>query len=66
MLSYFKKKIKIAKGLDSMVLATGSCSPIPVLGVHKINKKSGSLCLKNQFSSQFPVFKVQPSSPVRV
>ena len=55
-----------AKGLDRMVLATGSCSPTPVLGVHEINKKSGSLCLKNRFSFQFPVFTVRPPGPVRV
>ena len=37
MLSYFyKKKKKIAKGLDRMVLAIGSCGPTPVLGVHEI------------------------------
>ena len=44
-----KKKKKFAKGLDSMVL-TGSCGPTPVLTVHGINKKSGSLGLKNRFS----------------
>ena len=43
---------KIAKGLDRTVL-TGSCGPIPVLTVHGINKKSGSLGLKNRFSSRF-------------
>ena len=35
-----------------MVL-TGSSSPTPVLAVYGINKKSGSLGLKNQFSSRF-------------
>ena len=49
------KKKKIAKGLERMVL-TGSCSLTPVLGVHGINKKSGSLGLKNRFSqSDLPV-----------
>ena len=38
----------------------GSCGPILVLEVHGINKKSGSLGLKNRFSSWFPVFTVQP------
>ena len=51
MLSCFYKKNfkKNAKGLDRKVLATDSCScgPTPVLGVHEINKKFGSLCLKN-------------------
>ena len=47
-----------------MVL-TGSCGPTSVLAVHRINKKSGSLGLKNQFSSQFPVFTVWPLGPVR-
>ena len=50
---YIKKK-KNAKGLDRMVL-TGSCGPTPVLGVHRINKKSGYLGLKNRFSSRFSV-----------
>ena len=39
-----------------MVLAIGSCGPTLVLGVHRINKKSSSLCLKNRFygpTSQF-------------
>ena len=35
MLSCFKKK-KNAKGLDRTVLATGSCGPTSVLGVHGI------------------------------
>ena len=56
-LSCFKKKKKIAKGLDRTVL-TGLSGPTPVLGVHGINKKSGSLGLKNQFLSRFPVFTV--------
>ena len=43
---------KIAKGLDRTVL-TGSSGPTPVLGVHGTNKKSGSLGLKNRFSSRF-------------
>ena len=55
-LSCLKKK-KIAKGLDHMVL-TDSSSPTLVLGVHGINKKSGSLGLKNWFSSPFSVFTV--------
>ena len=46
MLSCFKKKKRFAKELDRIVLATGSCGPTPILGVHEINKKSGSLCLK--------------------
>ena len=49
-----------------MVLATGSCGPTPVLRVHGINKKSGSLCLKNRFSSWFSVFKIRPLGSVRV
>ena len=49
MLSCLKKK-KIAKGLDRMVLI-GSCGPTLVLGAHGINKKSGSLGLKNDFHS---------------
>ena len=53
---------KFAKGLDRTVL-TGSCSPTPVLGVHVINKKSGSLNLKNRFSFRFPIFTVRPLSP---
>ena len=57
-LSCLKKK-KIAKGLDHTVL-TGSCGPTPIVVVHRINKKSGSLGLKNQFSSQFAVFTVRP------
>ena len=62
---FFKlKKKNFAKGLDRTVL-TGSCGPTPVLTVHEINKKSGSLGLKNRFSSQFPVFTVRPSSSVR-
>ena len=60
---YFFKK-KIAKGLDRTVL-TGSNGPTPVLTVHGINKKSGSLGLKNRFSSRFPVFTVRPPGPVR-
>ena len=53
-LSCLKKK-KIAKGLDRTVL-TGSCGPTPVLTVHGISKKSGSLGLKNRFSrSDLPV-----------
>ena len=61
----FQKK-KIAKGLDRTVLATGSCGPTSVLGVHGIDKKSSSLCLKNQFSSLFSVFTVRPPGPVWV
>ena len=67
MLSCFflkKNKKKIAKGLDRTVL-TGSCGLTLVLAVHGINKKSGSLGLKNQFSSQFSVFTVRPPDPVR-
>ena len=64
MLSCLKKKKKISKGLDSMVLI-GFCGPTPVLTVHGINKKSGSLGLKNRFSSRFPVFTVRPPGPVR-
>ena len=55
---------KIAKGLDRTVL-TGSSGPTPVLTVHGINKKSGSLGLKNRFSSRFPVFTVRPPGQVR-
>ena len=62
MLSFFF--FLIAKGLDRTVL-TGLCGPTPVLAVHGINKKSDSLGLKNRFSSWFPVFTVQPPSPVR-
>ena len=54
---FFFLKKKIAKGLDRTVL-TGSCGPTPVLAVHGINKKSGSLGLKNRFSSWFLVFTV--------
>ena len=50
--------------MDRTVL-TGSSSPTPVLTVHGINKKSGSLGLKNRFSSRFPVFTVRPPGPVR-
>ena len=50
--------------MDRTVL-TGSCSPTPVLTVHGINKKSGSLGLKNRFSSRFPIFTVRPPGPVR-
>ena len=59
-----KNKKKIAKGLDRTVL-TGSCSLTPVLAVHGINKKSGSLGLKNRFSSRFSVFMVRPPGPVQ-
>ena len=55
---------KFAKGLDRTVL-TGSCGPTPVLTVHGINKKSGSLGLKNRFSSRFSIFTVRPPGPVR-
>ena len=55
---------KIAKGLDRTVL-TGSSGPTPVLTVHGINKKSGSLGLKNRFSSRFPVFTIRPPGLVR-
>ena len=64
----FKKKNKtkkIAKGLDRTVLATGSCSPIPVLGFTELPHMPGSLCLKNQFSSRFPIFTVRPPGSVR-
>ena len=61
---FFFLKKKIDKGLDHTVL-TDSCSPTPVLMVHRINKKFGSLCLKNQFSSQFLVFTVRPPGPVQ-
>ena len=67
MLSFFfkyKKKKKNAKGLDHTVL-TDSSGPTPVLKIHGINKKSGSLGLKNRFSSRFPVFTVRPPGPVR-
>ena len=37
--------------MDRTVL-TGSYGPTPVLAVHGINKKSGSLCLKNRFTFQ--------------
>ena len=50
-LSFFFFFFLIAKGLDRTVL-TGSCCPTPVLELHRINKKSGSLCLKNWFSSR--------------
>ena len=50
---FYLKKKKKTKGLDRTVLATGSCGPTPLLGVHGINKKSGSLGLKNRFSSRF-------------
>ena len=50
--------------MDCTVL-TSSCSPTPVLVVHRINKKSSSLDLKNRFLSRFPVFTVWPPSPVR-
>ena len=63
---YKIKKKKIAKGLDRTVLATGLCSPTPVLGVHGINKKSGSLYLKNWFSSRFLIFTVRPPGSVWV
>ena len=59
----FLKKKKFAKGLDRMVL-TGSCGPTSVLTVHGINKKSGSLGLKNRFPSRFPVFTVWPPGSV--
>ena len=61
---FFFLKKKIAKGLDRTVL-TGSSGPTPVLTVHGINKKSGSLGLKNRFLSRFPVFTVRPPGPVR-
>ena len=63
---YLKKKKKKTKGLDRMVLATGSCGPTPLLGVHGINKKSGFLCLKNWFSSRFPIFTIRPPGPARI
>ena len=61
---FFFLKKKIAKGLDCTVL-TGSNGPTLILTVHGINKKSGSLGLKNRFSSRFPVFTVRPPGPVR-
>ena len=51
--------------MDRTVL-TDSYGPTPVFAVHGINKKSGSLCLKNRFSSRFPIFTVWPLGPVRV
>ena len=51
-------------GLDRTVL-TGLSGPTPVLTVHRINKKFGSLGLKNRFSFRFPVFTVRPLGPVR-
>ena len=50
--------------MDRTVL-TGSSGPTPVLTVQGINKKSGSLDLKNRFLSRFPVFTVRPPGPVR-
>ena len=50
--------------MDRTVL-TGSCGPTPVLTVHGINQKSGSLGLKNRFSFRFSVFTVQPPGPVQ-
>ena len=50
--------------MDRTVL-TGSSGPTPVLGVHEIKKKSGSLGLKNRFSSQFLVFTIRPPGSVR-
>ena len=42
--------------MDCTIL-TISCSPTPILAVHKINKKSGSLGLKNRFSrSDLPIW----------
>ena len=57
-----KKKI-FAKGLDHTIL-TGSCGPTLILMVHEINKKSGSLGLKNRFSSQFSIFMVRPPGSI--
>ena len=37
----------------------------PGFRAHGINKKSGSLGLKNRFSSRFPVFTVRPPGPIR-
>ena len=45
--------------MDRTVL-TGSCGSTPVLAVYGINKKSGSLGLKNRFSSRFQIFTVRP------
>ena len=59
----FKKKKKIAKGLDRTVL-TGLCGPTPVLGVHEINKKSGSLGLKKTGFHPGSWFS-RPDLPVR-
>ena len=56
---FFKKKN--CKGVGPH----GSRGPTPVLGVHGINKKSGSFGLKNRFSSRFPVFTVRPPDSVR-
>ena len=52
--------------MDRTVLAISSCSSTPILGVHEINKKSCSLCLKNRFLSQFSVFMVRSPGSVRV
>ena len=51
--------------MDRTVL-TDSYGPTPVFAVHGINKKSGSLFLKNRFSSQFPVLTVRSPDLVRV
>ena len=64
MLSCFKKKKKIAKGLDHTVLIS-SCGPTSVLAIHGINKKSSFLGIKNRFSSRFPIFTIRPPGPVR-
>ena len=61
---FFVFKKKFAKGLDRTVL-TSSCGPTPVLTVHGITKKSGSLGLKNRFPFRFLVFIVRPPGPVR-
>ena len=44
---------------------TGSCGPTSILWVYGINKKSSFLCLKNRFSSRFPVFTIQPPGLVQ-
>ena len=59
-LSCLKKKL-----LRGWTARWEPCGPTPVLAVHEINKKSGSLGLKNRFSSRFPVYTVRPPGPVQ-